>query len=74
MADAITTKRISKSSTVVTVTPEEYRAFLRWKRKLDWEIADTDEAIRAAERAKKARTLKLVHSFSSMIPKQIRKR
>ena len=53
-------KEIAKEGELVLIPRKKYEEFLRWRRRIEREEKDTDEAIRIFEKEKK--TKKLVYS------------
>ena len=57
-----TAKKINKNEISVTIPKEEYRSFLRWRKRSTSEIDDVNDSIKVFQEEKKNGTLKLIKS------------
>lgn len=75
MADILTIpKKLTQKGELVIVPRVEYEKALKISRRLLWEEKDTDEAINAFEKERKANTLKKASTFSEILGQKKKRR
>ena len=59
-------KEMTRGEELLIVPRKKFEEFLRWQKKREWEEKDTDEAIKAFEKAKKEGKLLKIKSLSEL--------
>ena len=59
-------KEIAKEGELVLISRKRYEEFLRWRKKIEWEEKDTDEAIRIFKQERKTKNLVKIKSLADI--------